>query len=708
MSEHFDPYHQWLGIPPADQPPSHYRLLGLQVFEADPRVIRDAVERQVAHVRQYQIGQHAGDAQRLLSGLALAKICLLDPEKKAAYDRQMRAAAPAQPPPLPVPPPVPPLPNSPAMSPVESVSGPAPLRVGPYRNSTQFVVLLGTGLLAAFGLLLVGVAVILYLLKPGGVAPPQSQGPVAIVHGPVPKGPAAAGAENATPIAPTRAAKPFQSQLAAKIREGLPGTNTPLLSKLKNYRLQAVPADWAGKGTVVHGAPFAEKIGYGSPFLVDNDHLVLIIQGRGLHVQIWQIDLKEGNYRKVASLNENVDQGEYQSVTLHRREGRTVAQFIVIQDVRPRSDTIAVSAVIGWCDVDSGKAETQTVEKRSYRADRAHELVLLAGLPADTKLSPPAGAEAWSLANRRLQPIGLHADDSGLALRSDVVDQWRTNLRGVLLTHSDSIPLLTALRDSVAAAPRCELTTALGQILGLSLACAKEDEGTLTAQIQDSALVPEKVRELASLESLHLVALRRDNVPDYVNFLMQDRGTGAAGLAVLRMHELAFASACRTATIEAFDAFTQAFPDAVWAEQARRYASDLELERARWEIENAADPHLMRQEISKRFFVQAREASRQGRLAAADRFFRILVEEMDFSGTDGAVEVANSKDREMFQARLLQQLGDVSASQKRVEGTLKLVLAAQGDLYDAQQASLDALRDIARSARARNLPGRSL
>ena len=26
----FDPYHQWLGIPPEQQPPDHYALLGLK------------------------------------------------------------------------------------------------------------------------------------------------------------------------------------------------------------------------------------------------------------------------------------------------------------------------------------------------------------------------------------------------------------------------------------------------------------------------------------------------------------------------------------------------------------------------------------------------------------------------------------------------------------------------------------------------------
>ena len=33
MNQPFDPYHQWLGISPKDQPPNHYRLLGIDVFD---------------------------------------------------------------------------------------------------------------------------------------------------------------------------------------------------------------------------------------------------------------------------------------------------------------------------------------------------------------------------------------------------------------------------------------------------------------------------------------------------------------------------------------------------------------------------------------------------------------------------------------------------------------------------------------------------
>jgi hypothetical protein len=35
MDEQFDAYHRCLGIPPKDQPPNHYRLLGLELFESE-------------------------------------------------------------------------------------------------------------------------------------------------------------------------------------------------------------------------------------------------------------------------------------------------------------------------------------------------------------------------------------------------------------------------------------------------------------------------------------------------------------------------------------------------------------------------------------------------------------------------------------------------------------------------------------------------
>jgi len=50
----FDPYHRWLGIPPAEQPPNHYRLLSLPLFESDLDVIETAVERQTLFYERFK------------------------------------------------------------------------------------------------------------------------------------------------------------------------------------------------------------------------------------------------------------------------------------------------------------------------------------------------------------------------------------------------------------------------------------------------------------------------------------------------------------------------------------------------------------------------------------------------------------------------------------------------------------------------------
>jgi len=117
MAESFDPYHRWLGIPPDEQPADHYRLLGLSLFEGDPEVIRDAAERQIAHVQRYGLGRHLALSQQILNELAEAKACLLDPARKAAYDETFRqpGVLPALllPQTLPTPPPPPPPPEPP-------------------------------------------------------------------------------------------------------------------------------------------------------------------------------------------------------------------------------------------------------------------------------------------------------------------------------------------------------------------------------------------------------------------------------------------------------------------------------------------------------------------------------------------------------------------------------------------------------------------
>jgi hypothetical protein len=86
----FDPYRKWLGIPLKDQPPNHYRLLGVELYESDLDVIEGAAERQMSFVRQYQSGEYAADAAKILNELAVARLCLLKPATKSAYDEKLR------------------------------------------------------------------------------------------------------------------------------------------------------------------------------------------------------------------------------------------------------------------------------------------------------------------------------------------------------------------------------------------------------------------------------------------------------------------------------------------------------------------------------------------------------------------------------------------------------------------------------------------
>src|SRR6185503_9548387 len=87
----FDPYYTWLGIPPKDQPPNHYRLLGLEVFESSSEVIENAADRQMAHVRTMGAARYQEVAQRVLNEVAAARVCLLSGGKRAAYDADLRA-----------------------------------------------------------------------------------------------------------------------------------------------------------------------------------------------------------------------------------------------------------------------------------------------------------------------------------------------------------------------------------------------------------------------------------------------------------------------------------------------------------------------------------------------------------------------------------------------------------------------------------------
>ena len=58
MGAKFDPCHKRLGIPPEQQPPDHYRLLGVVTFESDPDVIQNAADQRMALVKSFQAARN--------------------------------------------------------------------------------------------------------------------------------------------------------------------------------------------------------------------------------------------------------------------------------------------------------------------------------------------------------------------------------------------------------------------------------------------------------------------------------------------------------------------------------------------------------------------------------------------------------------------------------------------------------------------------
>jgi len=105
-AEQFDPYYEWLGIRPKDQPPTHYRLLAIEPLEDNFSVIARAADRQMAYLRTIRGVREAPLAQKLLNEIAAARVCLLNPETKESYDaelrRQLESSLTPTPPPAPI------------------------------------------------------------------------------------------------------------------------------------------------------------------------------------------------------------------------------------------------------------------------------------------------------------------------------------------------------------------------------------------------------------------------------------------------------------------------------------------------------------------------------------------------------------------------------------------------------------------------------
>ena len=91
MSQAFDPYRQWLGIASAGETPSYYELLGLRPLEADLGKINAAYQRQSSKLAGQLSGSQGDLAQRLMGELGEARMTLMTPTAKRAYDQALAA-----------------------------------------------------------------------------------------------------------------------------------------------------------------------------------------------------------------------------------------------------------------------------------------------------------------------------------------------------------------------------------------------------------------------------------------------------------------------------------------------------------------------------------------------------------------------------------------------------------------------------------------
>ena len=69
------------GHPAERSAPNHYRLLGVELFEANADAIENAADQRMTHVRSFQTGKYSDLSQKLLNEIAAAKICLLMPRR---------------------------------------------------------------------------------------------------------------------------------------------------------------------------------------------------------------------------------------------------------------------------------------------------------------------------------------------------------------------------------------------------------------------------------------------------------------------------------------------------------------------------------------------------------------------------------------------------------------------------------------------------
>lgn len=94
MAAPFDPYVQWLKIPPNRQPPTYYDLLGLTPLECDVARVHAASQEKIEFLRSLQMGPQRELVLRLIGEVSKADACLTNQQRKSEYDAELLAAHP--------------------------------------------------------------------------------------------------------------------------------------------------------------------------------------------------------------------------------------------------------------------------------------------------------------------------------------------------------------------------------------------------------------------------------------------------------------------------------------------------------------------------------------------------------------------------------------------------------------------------------------
>lgn len=92
VSGAFDPLKSWFGLLTEQGSLDYYSLLGLPRFEQDSQVISQAWKARMLVVQRHLRGPYSSQAHEILALLNEAKACLLNPKRKAEYDRKLASS----------------------------------------------------------------------------------------------------------------------------------------------------------------------------------------------------------------------------------------------------------------------------------------------------------------------------------------------------------------------------------------------------------------------------------------------------------------------------------------------------------------------------------------------------------------------------------------------------------------------------------------